>query len=329
MLAAMAPIMIVGSPRSGTTWTASLFDSHPDTLYLHEPDVVEREPRLPFVPLDLPEGIDAITRAYFERLACNRSARTVNSPEIFPKAYRSPAASTLRAAWLRALRLAGWASRGIERSRTIQVPDLARGGTSPRLVIKSVDSITRLPVFASALPEVRFVYIIRHPCGVVASKLRGVELGRMARQAIADDVLALPTAREAGLDRAAADRLDDAGMVAWHWRLTNEWVLSQVAERPNIYVLVYDRIATNLEAEVAALFDWAGLDLAAQTRAYLDRLRGIDGSGARYFSIRQNPAEAALKWRKQLAPEVRAQVEAIAAGTQAGALFDLSPVPAA
>jgi hypothetical protein len=324
----MAPIMIIGSPRSGTTWTASLFDSHPGTLYLHEPDVVETEPRFPFVPLDPPPGINAIARAYFARLAANRSARTVNSPEIFPKAYRSATATALRAAWMRGLRLAGWGLRGIERSRRIQVPDLARRGSRPRLVIKSVDSVSRLPSFARALPDVRFVYIVRHPCGVVASQLRGVELGRMARQSIPGDVLALPTAAEAGLDRAKAASLSAHAAVAWLWRLTNDWVYRQVAPLPNVYVLVYDRIATNLDAETAALFDWAGLDLGAQTQAYLDRLRGIDSSGARYFSIRQNPAEAASKWRRQLAPEVRAEVEAIAADSQVGRLFDL-PLPLA
>ena len=33
-----APILLVGLPRSGTTWVGKIFDSHPSTLYLHEPD---------------------------------------------------------------------------------------------------------------------------------------------------------------------------------------------------------------------------------------------------------------------------------------------------
>src|ERR1700712_4231116 len=35
-------IFIFSSPRSGSTWLAKAFDSHPDTLYLHEPDIVDR-----------------------------------------------------------------------------------------------------------------------------------------------------------------------------------------------------------------------------------------------------------------------------------------------
>ena len=31
-------ILVVGAPRSGTTWLAKIIDSHPDVLYRHEPD---------------------------------------------------------------------------------------------------------------------------------------------------------------------------------------------------------------------------------------------------------------------------------------------------
>ena len=30
--------LLFGMPRSGTTWIGKIFDSHPDTLYRHEPD---------------------------------------------------------------------------------------------------------------------------------------------------------------------------------------------------------------------------------------------------------------------------------------------------
>jgi hypothetical protein len=31
-------ILVFGLPRSGTTWLGKIFDSHPETLYRHEPD---------------------------------------------------------------------------------------------------------------------------------------------------------------------------------------------------------------------------------------------------------------------------------------------------
>ena len=35
------PILILGAPRSGTTWLAKIIDSHPDVLYRHEPDAAD------------------------------------------------------------------------------------------------------------------------------------------------------------------------------------------------------------------------------------------------------------------------------------------------
>ena len=40
-----APILILGAPRSGTTWLAKIIDSHPDVLYRHEPDAAIPGPR--------------------------------------------------------------------------------------------------------------------------------------------------------------------------------------------------------------------------------------------------------------------------------------------
>lgn len=47
-------LVVLGSPRSGTTWLGKIFDSHPDVLYLHEPDTIRRNWDIPF----LPEGED-------------------------------------------------------------------------------------------------------------------------------------------------------------------------------------------------------------------------------------------------------------------------------
>lgn len=316
------PLMIFGSPRSGTTWIASLFDAHPMTLYLHEPDVIEKEPRLPFVPSGtLPADIDRVTQGYFERLAANRSLRSVHMPTIFQKAYRSGLADQVRTLIIRGMRLIDAAIPAVGRSRTLQVPDLADGGARPYLVLKSVDSIPRLPVFARALPGVRFLYIVRHPCGVVASKLRGIELGRMAPPAMYSDMLALPTAVAAGIDKARAANLSNLEKLAWEWRITNDWVYGAVKALGNVRTVVYDRIAADVAGEVPALLAWAGLDLDPQVRGYLDRLLGIEGTGERYFSLNQNPAKSANKWREELTADEQAAVARVVEGSAAAALF--------
>ena len=44
-------ILLFGQPRSGTTWIGKIFDSHPDTLYRHEPDSGSALKSIPLIGL--------------------------------------------------------------------------------------------------------------------------------------------------------------------------------------------------------------------------------------------------------------------------------------
>ena len=68
--AAARILLLLGAPRSGTTWLGKIFDSHPDVLYRHEPDTLDRGGDLPkMVPVaDIPAW-SAEARAYLLRLA--------------------------------------------------------------------------------------------------------------------------------------------------------------------------------------------------------------------------------------------------------------------
>lgn len=313
--------MIAGSPRSGTTWLGSIFDSNPETLYLHEPDVVEREPRLPFIPTaDRPNPPTVVTREYFERLAGNRSVRTVFTREPFPKAYRTSLSHRMRQGTIKALRLADAVVPAVGRSRLLRVPNF--GSRRPELtVVKSVDSITRLPAFVDALPEVHFFYAIRHPCGVTRSKMRGVALGRMAEPPLYSDLFTLPPAE--GVDAEDAKGWPLARKIAFEWLATNEWVLDEAGGRPNVTVVNYDTLANDPLAEAPALFAAAGIPMARQTEAYLHRLLGTARGQGDYFAIGRNPAAAANEWQTGLDAKDRALVERTVAGSRVGALFGL------
>lgn len=314
--------MIVGSPRSGTTWLGSLFDSHPRTLYLHEPDTVTREPRLPFIPSQRrPDPPAEVIRDYFERLVGTRALRTVFTRESFPKAYRGPAAERLRTSLILSLRVADAAVPPFTLAHRFGIPDLAR--EAPALtVLKSVDSITRLPAFAAALPEVRFVYLLRHPCGVVRSKQRGVAAGKMSPPPLYDDLFCLP--RASTFDPADVRSWPLEEKAAFEWTVTNDWVLGETQALPNVTVASYDDVAAEPRGETNRLFHTFGLSQSAQTEAYLDRLLGKrEGTTSDYFAIARNPEAAANEWRTGLSDEEKARVERIAAGTRPAAIFGL------
>ena len=100
-------VFLLGAPRSGTTWLAKLFDSHPNVLYRNEPDSVLHEPRVPL--LCQPEDIGkyrAIAHDYIERLLDIRTLKTSGSLPVFAKHFTLPLADPLRRLWIYALHLA-------------------------------------------------------------------------------------------------------------------------------------------------------------------------------------------------------------------------------
>src|SRR5229473_3034366 len=86
-----SPILIFGLPRSGTTWLAKLFDSHPLTLYRHEPDIESREDRLPYAcrPEEWPSHRD-LARQYVVRLLDTRTVRLPGHHRSSPRAFALP-----------------------------------------------------------------------------------------------------------------------------------------------------------------------------------------------------------------------------------------------
>src|SRR5580692_5237881 len=87
-------ILILGSPRSGTTWLAKIFDSHPDILYRHEPD----ELTLPEPGLDPAEQVRQWLRQRGLRAAAKR-------PD-FSKSWRPTLLNHVRRGMLVSLALA-------------------------------------------------------------------------------------------------------------------------------------------------------------------------------------------------------------------------------
>ena len=84
-------ILILGAPRSGTSWLAKIFDSHPDVLYRHEPDTVLRTEAFPWMcgNEDIPLYRDA-GEAYLRQLTEVATLKSAGSIPMFRKRHRSP-----------------------------------------------------------------------------------------------------------------------------------------------------------------------------------------------------------------------------------------------
>ena len=90
-------ILLFGMPRSGTTWLGKVFDSHPRTLYRHEPDSFGTLDAMPLFPELADAGqYQALIRDFVAALPATRSARVTGKLPLFPKDYQGPRAVQLR-----------------------------------------------------------------------------------------------------------------------------------------------------------------------------------------------------------------------------------------
>ncbi len=303
--AGSSPILIFGLARSGTTWLAKTFDSHPGTLYRHEPDIVLREGRLPMIcpRADWPRHRD-LARAYMLRLLDTATVKTVGPPPSFGKSFRgfpTHAFRTGAALALNGMTLTSGAATALQR---IQIPDFIRSPTRSgvRTVLKSVSANGRVGLFAEALPEARIVFLIRHPCGQVASCLRGIALGKLrtpVNSASIAEITALDLAKAHGLTASGLADMDLVEQLSWYWALLNEMAITDLAGRAEGRLIRYEDVCANPFDRMREAFDFTGLDWASRTEAFLARST-TRKTRDRYYQIFKDSSATVHRWRETL-----------------------------
>lgn len=301
----LTPILILGAPRSGTTWLAKIFDSHPGVLYRHEPDEV-----IPTDPTPAPADVAAIVTAWTNQ----RSIRTVTKRPWFAKSFQSQPNRLLRTALAYALNAAERLPEPVRALSRLPVPDLA-DTEGARVVFKSVRWCAGAGAFARALPGSRTICIIRHPCGQVASVMRGnrqqrFDLREAGTDMPFDEAQAVAFAATHGLDNAGFQGLPDAAKYAWSWRAFNETVCAALDGQPNATTVIYEDLCMAPEPTARALFAFAELAWSPQTADFIARSTSHDGD-AGYYAVFRNAIAAAGAWRAHMSPDDQAAVRAV------------------
>jgi hypothetical protein len=323
MVSGASPLFIIGAGRSGTTFLAKLIDSHPDVLYRHEPDSVLVNTQIPFLPrLSEFPALKERTRRYLEQLIEVRAAKVSGQRPIFAKSFRS---SLQRRRFLATLYTAKVVEKaaGKRLGRAVSVADCIDRATSGRLVplIKSVDSPWRTPLFSAAMPELRILHIMRHPCGVINSCLRGIEMKLMS------STVYLRPPFEAGMAEGYPFSLEELEArsyeerAAFFWMICNQYILDSMRQHANYRPVVYERLCSSLEPALRGIFDFAGLAWNSQTATFVHHLMHQEGQEAGYFHVMRSPASAVDKWREQLSPEQIGRIERIVAHSEVGRRF--------
>ena len=315
-------VVIFGLPRSGTTWLAKIFDSHPDVLCRYEPDRLFRGEELPGICLDDDRRQYVETaRRYLRQLADSGFLGIAGPLPFLPKRYRSPPAAALRIGLLYAFGAVRHLVGAPDWLKRLGLPDLVRSGQQDvvRTVIKSV-SLGRARLFAEAWLRCRIVVIMRHPCGQVESEMRGVTLGKFTRRGLSTKMTRSARAAAMGLKVEDPDRLSQAEQLAWHWAFWNQIMLEDFGGSSRAKVVRYEDLAAEPLRVTRELFDFAGLSWHSQTEEFIDWSTSRDQS-ERYFQVVRDPDAAASKWRSGLSAEDQERILGIARRVPAGMAF--------
>ncbi len=296
-----SPILLFGMPRSGTTWVGKIFDSHPSTFYRHEPDSVERLP-LPLLSSPQAEEHCAEIQNALQRYGQMNHPKVCAKLPLFPKRYLSPLGLSAFKAGVYFAKAAG---RLIPIDSVPAAPRWRPAPSGMRLVWKSIESLGRLGLLYRCLSPCHAIHIVRHPCGHVASVLRGEAKGKFVDRTPASEdygvlqrLLETPQARRLGLDLPSLEAMTPEERLAWRWALFNQKAHDELRDEPGYTLLIYDRLCADPLGETQRLFQHCELDWHAQTEHFL-RQSTVNEDSA-YYSVFKDPLKSANKWRDDL-----------------------------
>ncbi len=316
----VSSIVIVGEPRSGTTWLGKIFDSHPEVFHLHEPDFYL--PRAALPPICRRDEIDAYVRAaqlFLQRVETIKRLSTVGSLPFFAKSYRSTPMAILRNVAIFGLHPCVRLDR---RFGGLIIPDLLDPARADRrrTVIKSIKSCGRTGLLAAAMEGGHIVFLVRHPCGQIASSLRGFATGkfRFATSSVRDptadlaqEILTVERAAEHDLQLPRLKAMPIVELLAWHWALLNQKVLDDMAGDGRLHIVSYEGLCARPLETTRRLFDEVGLDWRESTAAFLRKSTTYRGP-TRYYGVMRNTAGVVDRWRQELEASDQSRIIEIA-----------------
>lgn len=315
-----SPVVVVGSGRSGTTFLAKLLDSHPQVLYRHEPDWARVNTSIPFLPKpDDQKSYLGEAGEYLNQLVNVRAHKVSGKEPFFRKAYRSrpqEAAYRLNVALARLLDRMGVAQR-----RDTVWDMVGRNAMGEVVtVIKSVNSVARAPLFLEACPGLRIVHIIRHPAGVIASRLRGADRGLMGSRVYINSLFDAGYVEPWSFERDQVKGWPIEKQLALEWMAVNELVYRILKDHHAYLCVTHEALSQSTEMETKKVFAHVGLDWNDQTAEFVQSLTSQTGESG-YFDVKRAPETQIAKWREELTEEQIRWIEEVVTLSRVGKWF--------
>ncbi|MEO0974377.1 MAG: sulfotransferase [Pseudomonadota bacterium] len=315
-------VLLCAMPRSGSTWVAKILDTNRSVVYRHEPDTTERI-AVPLVPLAPYSESDRATVADFvARLSAAKPTRVTGKLPLFEKQYHSSLRRPLFGLGVYGAKLL---SRG---GIDVAIPDLVsrREWSDVTVVWKSIESVARLGLVLAACDALRVVHLLRHPCGHIASVLRGERSGKFSASGASSEDFAIfemfadtPAYRRFELSPQRLREMTAEERLAWRWALFNDKAIDDNDGNPAYVQLVYEELCADPVGVAQRLFEQCELQWHEQSQAFVAEDAQQDSE--EFYSIKRDPAKAAAKWRKELSEDQIERILRVMQQTRSGALF--------
>lgn len=293
-------IIINGLARSGTSWLGKLFDSHPQTLYRHEPDSLENPKWLPLVINKDYDQYRAILRDFVRHMADIRVPKVSASVPTFSKKY-------VRLDQEIVIRVLLSIVKGLSHYKAkVNIPRycLQRANNDYVLVWKTIESSGRLSFYEKTLYNKRIIHIHRHPCGIIASQLRGQKANKFIGCPTEENYEVFQMFIEStecnrdGMTMKQIYKMSAVERLAWLYIKSMEEASRQLEGSADSKIIVYEDLCERPLEILRDLFDFCGLDFNKQSYNFLKKSVSKKEEG--YYSIRKDPIESAYKWKREL-----------------------------
>ncbi len=320
----MKQALLVGMPRSGTTWLAKGIDRHKNTVYFHEPDS-EIKIQVPHLTeeSEITNYIDTV-KTYLPTIADNRALKVIGRLPFYPKEKLSALALNLNRAKVYYAKVANKLFKNVNiKHASVYFPK----NKDNLYFWKSIESPARLNTLAKANPQMPIAYVVRHPCGVINSELRGIssqkfdsELAIFNALGLMKELVESTTGKKLGFSMEQFKAMNPAQRLAVRWLVYNEKALDDIEQNPNIKLFIYEDICEKPQAGFEALYQHLNITNNGEIEEYVKETTTSEESA--YYSINKDPLQSALKWRKQLSAEDQLAIKDILQGTRSYQLFE-------
>lgn len=309
-------ILLLGSPRSGTSWLAKILDTYENVLYVHEPlqrcrgGYMQRFIHRVWTEGELADEerrqlLTILRQPQFESLR----------PPFFRKKFLKRSPRVLTVLWL--LRRMFHASEHCFRFWT-QLKQQA----SFDLLIKEVDWLSHADKLVKSLQPERLIFIIRHPCGVVHSRLRGLQMGVIYGHDRKEwlDYHAAEYER-LGYSPATVEKMSLWEFYALDWVLQNQQYYTIAQKHACVSTVHYWELCRDPLAVTERLFSFLGWQLGAETTRFIKTSTHLDLRQSLlkrfwrrryYYGLYKNPRESATAWMRELTADQQKAILAIA-----------------